>query len=43
LLLETNARLTQLVVQQRDDLDNVYTLLRRYMKEASRAQSAAPS
>ena len=42
-LLETNARLTQLVDQQRDDLDSANTLLRRYMKEASRAQSAAPS
>jgi hypothetical protein len=42
-LLETNARLTQLVDQQGDDLDSANTLLRRYMKEASRAQSAAPS
>lgn len=42
-LLETNARLTQLVDQQRDDLDSANTLLRRYMKEASRAQLAAPS
>jgi hypothetical protein len=42
-LLDTNARLTQLVDQQRDDLDSANTLLRRYMKEASRAQSAAPS
>ncbi|UQX12276.1 DUF6262 family protein [Candidatus Mycobacterium methanotrophicum] len=42
-LLETNARLTELVDQQGDDLDSANTLLRRYMKEASRAQSAAPS
>lgn len=42
-LLETNARLTQLVDQQGDDLDSANTLLRRYMKEASRAQSAARS
>jgi hypothetical protein len=42
-LLDTNARLTQLVDQQRDDLNSANTLLRRYMKEASRAQSPAPS
>lgn len=36
-LTETNTRLTQLTGQQHDDLDTANTLLRRYMKEASRA------
>jgi len=35
-LAEANTRLTDLVAQQRDDLDTANTLLRRYMKEASR-------
>jgi Family of unknown function (DUF6262) len=38
-LVETNTRLTQLAGQQHDDLDTANTLLRRYMKEASRAQA----
>jgi hypothetical protein len=42
-LAEANARLTQLAAQHRDDLDAANILLRRYMKEASRAQHLAPS
>jgi chromosome segregation ATPase len=38
-LVETNTRLTQLADQQHDNLDTANTLLRRYMKEASRAQA----
>jgi hypothetical protein len=38
-LVETNTRLTQLADQRHDDLDTANTLLRRYMKEASRAQA----
>jgi hypothetical protein len=38
-LVETNTRLTQLADQQHDDLDTANTLLRRYMKQASRAQA----
>jgi hypothetical protein len=37
-LVETNTGLTQLADQQHDQLDTANTLLRRYMKEASRAQ-----
>ncbi len=36
-LAEANDRLTQLAAQQHDDLDTASTLLRRYMKEASRS------
>lgn len=36
-LAEANDRLTQLAAQQHDELDTANTLLRRYMKEASRA------
>jgi chromosome segregation ATPase len=42
-LAEANARLTQLAAQHHDDLDAANTLLRRYMKEASRAQHPTPS
>lgn len=35
-LVEANHQLSQLVAQQRDELDTANTLLRRYMKEASR-------
>ncbi len=42
-LAEANARLTQLATQHRDDLDAANVLLRRYRKEASRAQHPAPS
>jgi Family of unknown function (DUF6262) len=38
-LAEANTRLTQLTAQQHDDLDTANTLLRRYMKQASRAQA----
>jgi Family of unknown function (DUF6262) len=38
-LAEANTRLTQLTTQQHDDLDTANTLLRRYMKQASRAQA----
>lgn len=40
-LNETNTRLTQLTAQQTDDLDTTNTLLRRYMKDASRAHPAS--
>ncbi|NMN99016.1 DUF6262 family protein [Antrihabitans stalactiti] len=36
-LAETNGRLTELTARQHDELDTANTLLRRYMKEASRA------
>lgn len=38
-LVETNTRLPQLAGQQHDDIDTANTLLRRYMKVASRAQA----
>jgi hypothetical protein len=38
-LADANTRLTQLVAQQHDDLDTTNTLLRRYMKEASRPKA----
>ena len=40
---EADAILIQLAAQHRDDLDAANILLRRYMKEASRAQHLAPS
>jgi chromosome segregation ATPase len=40
-LTETNTKLTHLIAQQSDDLDTANTLLRRYMKEASRVQTAS--
>ena len=40
-LTETNTNLTDLIAQQSDDLDTANTLLRRYMREASRVQTAS--
>ncbi|TQC50781.1 hypothetical protein EEB14_02810 [Rhodococcus sp. WS4] len=40
-LTETNTELSQLTAQQSDDLATANTLLRRYMKEASRGKPAS--
>jgi chromosome segregation ATPase len=40
-LTETNTKFVHLIAQQNDDLDTANTLLRRYMKEASRVQTAS--
>ena len=37
-LAEANERLSTVTTQQRDDLETANTLLRRYMREASRTQ-----